>query len=177
MGGGRPVLRSGAKAGDAICVTGALGGSILGRHLSFVPRIELALALTKRAHVHAMMDLSDGLAQDLPRMCARSGVGAMVAPGQLPISEDAYTLAERDGIPAGLHALADGEDYELLFTVPESELPKLFGHPMDRSFVGVGGDVPITRIGTITAETGLYLLGPSDEKLPWPRAGWEHRGA
>ena len=80
-------------------------------------------------------------------------MGAMVAPAQLPIHDDATRLRSGITIPAGLHALADGEDYELLFTVPESELAKFFGHPMDRTFVPVGGDVAITRIGTITAES------------------------
>ena len=173
---GEPVLRSGAKPGDAICVTGALGGSILGRHMTFTPRIELALELVKVVPVSAMMDLSDGLAMDLPRLCARSGVGAIVAPQQLPIHADAELLAAKDRIPAGLHALADGEDYELLFTIPEAALMTLYPYP-DAPVPGglekLG--VPIWRIGSITAEKTLHLLGPDDQMLPWPRVGWEHK--
>jgi thiamine-monophosphate kinase len=173
-----PITRSGAKPGDAICVTGALGGSILGRHMTFTPRIALARALVKTVPVSAMMDLSDGLAQDLPRLCKASNVGAIIAPQQLPIHPDAETLSQKDHIPAGLHALADGEDYELLFTIPEESLLTLYPYP-DAPLPGEleKFHVPIWRIGTITAEKTLHLLGPNDEMLPWPRAGWEHRSA
>jgi thiamine-monophosphate kinase len=172
---GPPVTRSGAKPGDAICVTGALGGSRLGRHMTFTPRIELALELVKVVSVSAMMDLSDGLAMDLTRLCARSAVGAIVAPQQLPIHADAELLEAKDHIPAGLHALADGEDYELLFTIPEAALLTLYPYP-DAPLPGklAAMNVPIWRIGSITAEKTLHLLGPNDERLPWPKAGWEH---
>lgn len=162
-----PITRAGARPGDAILVSGQLGGSILGRHMTFTPRIELAEQLAAAVHITAMMDLSDGLAQDLPRLCASSNVGAIVAPAQLPIHPDAATLAARDGLPAGLHALADGEDYELLLTVPESELAKIFPTPGAATF-------PLTRIGTITRERTLHLLTPDEALQPWPRAGWEH---
>ncbi|MEI8195346.1 MAG: thiamine-phosphate kinase [Phycisphaerae bacterium] len=165
-----PVLRSTAQAGDAILVTGALGGSILGRHLSFTPRISLAQELARRVHISAMMDLSDGLAQDLPRLCRASGVGAIVCPAQLPVHPDAQLLAQRDGLPPALHALADGEDYELLFTLPESELPKLFPSPSVRQIAGV----TLSRIGTITPGGTLELLDADDRRHPWPQGGWEH---
>jgi thiamine-monophosphate kinase len=170
-----PLTRSGAKPNDAILVTGKLGGSILGRHMTFEPRIHLALELAKLLPITSMMDLSDGLAQDLPRLCARSKVGAIIAPQQLPIHPDAETLSVNDNIPAGLHALADGEDYELLFTCPESALPILFPSPgaaLPGNLAKLA--IPITRIGTITPETTLHLLGPNDQLLPWPKAGWEH---
>ena len=168
-----PILRSTAQVGDAILVTGALGGSILGRHLAFTPRIALALELAQRVHITALMDISDGLAQDLPRLCRASGVGALVCPAQLPVHPDAELLAKRDGLPPALHALADGEDYELLFTIPESDFPKLFPNPNSGQIALVGG-VKLTRIGTITPGPTLELLDPDDHHHPWPQGGWEH---
>ncbi|HEY4330091.1 MAG TPA: thiamine-phosphate kinase [Phycisphaerae bacterium] len=166
---GTEVRRSGAKVGDTLFVSGQLGGSIKGRHLSFVPRIELALKLAKAAGtgagggLHAMMDLSDGLAQDLPRMCAASGVGAQVYVGQLPIHPDAQEAG--DGVPAGLHALADGEDYELLFALDPEATPEIVN--LD--------SVPVTAIGVVTAERALKLIDAGGKAHAWPRAGWEHR--
>ena len=140
--GERAVLRSGAKAGDTLFVSGRLGGSILGRHLEFVPRIELARAILRAAGegLHAMMDLSDGIAQDLPRMCVASGVGAVVHTARLPVHRDAERLSEKDGVPAGLHALADGEDYELLFAIDPERVPEIVNL----------SDVPLTAIGMVT---------------------------
>lgn len=174
-----PVRRSTAQPGDAILVTGELGGSILGRHLSFTPRIELALELARRVRLTAMMDLSDGLAQDLPRLCRASNVGALVCPAQLPVHPDALKLSQRDGLPPALHALADGEDYELLFTIPEADLPKLFPAPGSNRIAGVR----VTRIGTMTVASEpnqppvLELLDAEDQHHPWPRGGWEHSGS
>lgn len=164
--GGREIRRSGAQVGDTLFVSGRLGGSIRGRHLTFVPRIALAQKLLQAAGagLHAMMDLSDGLAQDLPRMCAASGVGAEVHAGNLPIHADAEALSAADGIPAGLHALADGEDYELLFALDPKATPEI---------VGIS-DVPVTAIGTITS-SGLSLIDSAGKVHAWPRAGWEHR--
>lgn len=164
--GGKDIRRSGAKVGDTLFVSGQLGGSIKGRHLTFTPRIDLALQLAAAAKdgLHAMMDLSDGLAQDLPRLCAASGVGAEVHAAQLPIHPDAETLATEDGIPAGLHALADGEDYELLFALDPNAVPNIVNL----------SDIPLTAIGTVTAGHDLKLIDPAGHPHPWPRAGWEH---
>lgn len=164
--GQRAITRSGAKAGDTIFVSGALGGSILGSHLSFVPRIELAQKIVRavKQGLHAMMDLSDGLAQDLPRLCAASGVGAHLYTSRLPIHEDAWTLSQRDSVPAGFHALADGEDYELLFAMDPESVPEIVNL----------SDVPLTAIGEITAETGLFLIDERNQRHPWPKVGWEH---
>jgi len=174
-----PVRRSGAQIGDAICVTGELGGSLLGSHMTFVPRVkearELARILSENGGggIHAMMDLSDGLAMDLPRLCAASrGVGAVVAVGNLPVSSAAERRADKDGLPAALHALADGEDYELLFTMAEADLPRLFPAVGAPSPIGVR----VTRIGTIREGHELRLLDAQDQEHPWPRGGWEHEG-
>jgi len=163
----RYLTRGGAKPGDTLFVSGALGGSILGRHLTFTPRIELAEKILAKAGdgLHAMMDLSDGLAQDVPRMMAASGTGAEVHTGQLPIHPDAEKLSAQDGIPAGLHALADGEDYELLFALDPEAVPEIVNL----------SDVPLSAIGTVTAEKTLALIDDSGNRHPWPRAGWEHR--
>jgi thiamine-monophosphate kinase len=104
----RWVGRDGGKAGDELFVTGRLGGSSRGRHLGFTPRIEEARWLTKNFSIHAMMDLSDGLGTDLPRLARASGVGFEVDENTLPRNRGC-TIEE---------AINDGEDYELLFSIP-----------------------------------------------------------
>jgi len=105
---GRYVGRSGGRKGDWLYVTGRLGGSIGGRHLQFRPRVAEARWLVSRFPVHAMMDLSDGLASDLPRLAKASGLGFEVDLTRLPL--------HRGSSPE--NGLRDGEDYELLFAVP-----------------------------------------------------------
>ena len=112
-----PVLRSTAKPGDVIMVTGELGGAILGKHLSFVPLVKEARLLAKAIKVRAMIDVSDGLARDLHHIAKESGCGARIIAEQIPISEAAKDLAKKSGGSALEHSLSDGEDYELLFTV------------------------------------------------------------
>ncbi len=164
--GQRLITRSGARAGDTLFVSGALGGSILGRHLSFTPRMALAqkIAHAAKGGLHAMMDLSDGLAQDLPRLCEASGMGARVYPARLPLHEDAWAVAENDSLPAGVHALIDGEDYELLFAIDPGAVPEIVNLT----------DVPLTAIGEVTAERAVALVDENGHAHPWPRAGWEH---
>lgn len=111
-----PILRSTAQAGDTLYVSGPLGGSIVGRHLAFEPRLSLAEQLADRPEVHAMMDISDGLSTDLPRMCRASGCAAELSAELLErvISDEARALADQDGQSPLAHALNDGEDFELL---------------------------------------------------------------
>ncbi|MEM8953590.1 MAG: thiamine-phosphate kinase [Verrucomicrobiota bacterium] len=111
----RCVMRSGGKAGDRIYVTGRLGGSLRGKHLRFVPRVHEARWLTSVVRVHAMMDLSDGLAADLPRMADASGVGYEVKLTKVPRTRGCG-MAE---------ALGDGEDFELLFAISARSARKL----------------------------------------------------
>lgn len=113
---GRAVLRAGAQPGDVIYVTGSLGGSILGRHLNFAPRLREGQWLAARGWATAMIDISDGLATDLRHLAEASGVGAQIEPGRVPVSAAARRL--RDGRTPQEHAWCDGEDFELLFTVP-----------------------------------------------------------
>lgn len=105
--GRKPILRSGGKAGDLLYVTGRLGGTLAGHHLKFCPRVPEALGLVKRFPVHAMMDLSDGLGADLPRLAEASRVGFTINTEAIPC---------RKGVDIS-GALNDGEDYELLFSL------------------------------------------------------------
>jgi thiamine-monophosphate kinase len=110
-----PVCRSGARPGDWILVTGPLGGSILGKHLDFTPRVREALTLHAAAPLHAMIDISDGLAADLHHICEESRCGTVLRAEAIPIAADAQRL--QDGRSPLQHALSDGEDFELVFTV------------------------------------------------------------
>jgi thiamine-monophosphate kinase len=106
---GKYVSRSGGKKGDWLFVTGKLGGSIGGKHLRFSPRVREARWLVSHFPIHAMMDLSDGLGSDLPRLAAASSLGFEVNLADLPLSKGCSPE----------NALRDGEDYELLFAVPQ----------------------------------------------------------
>jgi thiamine-monophosphate kinase len=120
---GKVLLRSGAKAGDAIFVTGELGGSLAGRHLDFEPRLVEARWLVENVSVHAMLDISDGLAGDLRHLLKASGVGAELLRSAIPISRAAKLAAKAgdSAKPALVAALTDGEDFELLFTVASKD--------------------------------------------------------
>jgi thiamine-monophosphate kinase len=151
--GQKPVTRAGAKPGDHIYVTGPLGGSILGRHMSFEPRVKLGRQIAPIAS--SMIDLSDGLSRDLAHICRASAVGAIIESAAVPIHPDAVELSRRDGMPALDHALHDGEDYELLFTS---------GRSFDKAI----------RIGRITQELGILLETESGKLVPIAPKGWEH---
>src|SRR5262249_21538661 len=111
-----PVRRAGAKPGDWLLVTGPLGGSILGKHLDFTPRVREALQLHQFADLHAMIDISDGLAADVDHLCSESRCGAVLRAEAIPISEAARSI--HDGRSPLDHALSDGEDFELVFALP-----------------------------------------------------------
>jgi thiamine-monophosphate kinase len=124
---GRLILRGGAQAGDAVFVTGELGGSLAAKHLEFEPRLAEARWLAEQFSIHALMDLSDGLAGDLRHILNASKVGAVLLKSAVPVSR-AAKLAARAGDtakPAFLAALTDGEDFELLFTVASKDAVKL----------------------------------------------------
>lgn len=122
---GREIRRSSARPGDWIYVTGELGGSILGRHASFEPRISEALFLAERFRPSAMLDVSDGLVQDLEHLLKSSGAGAVLDLEKIPVSRAAKTLAEKNPDKALAHALSDGEDFELLMTFSPAMAAKL----------------------------------------------------
>ena len=112
----RVVLRTGARTGDWIYVTGTLGGSLLGHHWRFLPRLPEGEWLARRGDVHAMMDLSDGLAKDLPALTP-AGAEPAIDANAVPVSAAAQTVARRTARTPLSHALCDGEDYELVFAV------------------------------------------------------------
>lgn len=127
----RPALRAGAAPGDVIAITGSLGGSILGKHLRFEPRIAEGRFLADRG-VSAMIDISDGLSGDITRICEESGlrfkVGADIAAEAVPVSKSARRLAKLEGEGAEralYHALHDGEDFELMFVVRPNRWKKI----------------------------------------------------
>lgn len=148
------VLRSGAKAGDAIFVTGTLGGSIHEKHLDFEPRLREARWLREHFAIHAMIDLSDGLASDMRHILRASGVGAELMAGAIPISREARLAAraESSAKPPLLAALTDGEDFELLFTVASKSAVPLLDAWKEKF-----PRLKLSCLGRITAETGLRL--------------------
>jgi thiamine-monophosphate kinase len=151
---GRAVLRSGAKAGDAIFVTGELGGSLAGKHLEFEPRLAEARWLAEHFSVHAMIDLSDGLAGDLRHILKASRVGAELLKPAIPISRAAKLRAKegsRTKSPFAA-ALADGEDFELLFTVAGADAVKLLD-AWKKQFP----KLKLSCIGKITAGEGVTI--------------------
>ena len=158
----RPVTRSGAKPGDAIFVTGPLGGSLLGRHLDVTPRVREALALRDFVELHAMIDVSDGFAADLSHVLAESAVGAEIDADAVPIHADAVARSRLTGRTPLDHALNDGEDFELVFTVSEADGAKLARAP-----------VPVTRVGRVVPGPGLWLVA-AGVRTPLTPAGWVH---
>jgi thiamine-monophosphate kinase len=125
---GKAILRSGARVGDALFVTGELGGSIEGKHLEFEPRLAEAQWLADHFSIHAMIDVSDGVAGDLGHLLKASAVsGAELLASALPISRAAKLRARQGDLakPAVLAALTDGEDFELLFSIASADAVRL----------------------------------------------------
>ena len=172
---GRLILRRGARVGDAIFVTGELGGSLAGRHLDFEPRLAEARWLAEHFAIHAMLDLSDGLAGDLRHLLEAGRVGAELSTSALPISRAAKARARaREGAepaadggrgsppashgralppkPAALAALTDGEDFELLFTVASRDAVKLLD-AWRKQFP----QLKLSCVGKIVAGEGILL--------------------
>ena len=174
---GRAVLRSGARVGDRVIVTGELGGSAAGLRLTNLrtmpSAVQLALvrrhlrptarvgegSVLARHGVTAMMDISDGLALDLSRLARASGVGASVSIDDVPVAEGA-TLDD---------ALGGGEDYELLATIPDEGAVEAARIELKEGF-----GLALTEIGRIVEEKGLTeVLGDGTER-PLEPAGWDH---
>ncbi len=162
VGRGKAVLRSGAEVGDALFVTGELGGSLAGRHLEFEPRLTEAQFLTKHFHVHAMLDLSDGLATDLRHLVKASHVGAELLATAIPISREARRPAKPDPAakPPLLSALTDGEDFELLFSVAARDAV-----PVLDAWRKKFPNLPLTCIGKITAGEGITIRDKQGVRL------------
>jgi thiamine-monophosphate kinase len=180
---GRAILRSGARPGDLLCVSGRLGEAELGLRLiqrklhkqkrwtkllkkHFYPEPRLALGEWLVAHRFAtsMIDTSDGLSTDLGHICKASGGGAIVWAPKIPVVKIPPEL-QRLGLDPLELALHGGEDYELLFTVP-----KKFSRRMPRKVAGI----PVTVIGEITSEKKVILLGADRRSEPLQPKGWDH---
>jgi thiamine-monophosphate kinase len=164
---GRPLTRSGARPGDALLVTGALGGSILGRHLAVEPRVSEAIELHTKYHLHAGMDISDGLALDASRLAAASGCGVALKLAAIPISADAHRLARTSGRTPLDHVLGDGEDFELLIAAaPEVAEVIVRDQPLG---------VPVTRMGRFVEQRGLWQADVNGHLEPLEPTGFRHQ--
>lgn len=161
----KPIRRSGARVGDAILVTGKLGGSSLGKHLRFTPRVEEALFLNRNFKLHAMIDVSDGLALDLSHILEESGCGAVLREDAIPVSSAARRLSKETGKLPLEHALGDGEDFELLLALSPGDLPRLLR--------GWKFKLPLTPIGQTTSK-GLFLKQKDGTLKELKPLGWEH---
>ena len=174
---GQEVLRSGARPGDLLYVSGTLGEAELGlqllrkqrgkvnprnaamrKHLYPEPRVALGRWLAERRLATAMMDVSDGLSSDLPRLCAASGVGALVDSGKLPMPRGI------DRKSASQLALHGGDDYELIFSVSARRVPTLPANFRR---------LRITQIGEIMAGGGVRIIGRDGKSKPLGAAGWD----
>ncbi|MEQ8790482.1 MAG: thiamine-phosphate kinase [Pirellulaceae bacterium] len=163
-----PWRRGGGRPGDRILATGQFGGSLLGRHFDFEPRVAEALLLNRRYRINAAIDVSDGLALDVSRLAAESGCGAVLRPYDVPVSDAAYEFARQreGGVTPLQHALCDGEDFELVLTAPTEEAARLVGdQPLD---------VPITDIGELIAGTGLWQVDAQGVRTPLEARGYQH---
>ena len=144
------VLRSGAKPGDVVLVTGSIGGSLKGKHLDFIPRLKETRELVKRFRINSMIDVSDGLALDLWRILDASRVGATLFQNAIPLSKDAGSFED---------AITDGEDFELLFTMGIKEAGRFF-----RTYLAKM-NTPVTLIGEIVHPENGYTLSCNDGKI------------
>jgi thiamine-monophosphate kinase len=171
---GKALLRSGARAGDAIYVTGALGGAAVfvrderarttakhrenDPHLWPKPRLGVGVLLVKRGLATGCIDVSDGVSVDLAHLCEESGCGAVVESARIPVHP--LASARKDGLELALHG---GEDYELLFTARA-------GTKVPRSI----GGVKVTRIGRMVRGKGVKIVGEDGRVRPLKAGGWEH---
>ncbi len=162
----KTITRSGAEVDDVIMVTGALGGSILGKHITFKPRLKESLLLNKKYNINSMIDISDGLAADLGHILDESGVGAVLYEDEVPISADAKRLACKTGLSTLHHALHDGEDYELLFTLSDKESKKLLA---SKSF-----PARLSKIGHINKSKGIKMQGIDSKLKKIKSIGYKH---
>ena len=165
-GCGGAVLRSGARPGDWLFVTGPLGGSFAGRHLHVAPRVCEARSLQEAVDLHAMIDLSDGLSRDVRHITLEQGIGCRLQGHAIPVHADVEaSLSPRERLA---HALHDGEDFELLFAVSPDDGQRL----QERRVV----DIPLVHIGECTADPAECRLKDLDGAwIDLTPEGFEHR--
>ncbi|HJZ54051.1 MAG TPA: AIR synthase-related protein, partial [Gemmataceae bacterium] len=142
-----------------------LGGSILGHHLTFTPRVREALKLHESADLHALIDISDGLAADLNHILEESRCGAVLVAEAIPIAPAAVELSRTSGNSPLRHALGDGEDFELVFTVSPTDGERLL---RDQPVPGIA----LSKIGECV-EAGLWLE-EGGRRRPLEPTGWVH---
>ncbi len=156
-----PVRRLNAKVDDNICVTGLLGGSGCGKHLTFEPRVKEAIKIAQMVKVHSMIDISDGLSSDLNRICRQSSVGALINAEKIPISQQARKNKE----PLN-SALNDGEDFELLFTLSQEDCRILLEKWNETT--------AITKIGCITDTKKMQIKMTDGRIVDLQSKGYDH---
>jgi thiamine-monophosphate kinase len=179
---GRPVPRSGARPGDWLLVTGALGGSRAGLHALMageapaidltphfrpIPRLQVG-ARARELGATAMMDLSDGLAADLPKLLRASGVGAVVYAAQVPVHPAAAHWAQAHGLDPVAFAIAGGEDYELLIAAPPSAAQQML------ECIPAKTGVSLTHIGEVIAAQEVWLQRADNRRESFAIGGWDH---
>lgn len=179
---GRPVPRSGARPGDWLLVTGALGGSRAGLHALMageesaidltphfrpIPRLQVG-ARARELGATAMMDLSDGLAADLPKLLRASGVGAVVYAAQVPVHPAAAHWAQAHGLDPVAFAIAGGEDYELLIAAPPSAAQQML------KCIPAKTGVSLTHIGEVIAAQEVWLQRTDGRRESFAIGGWDH---
>lgn len=184
------LLRSGARPGDMVLVTGTLGDAAAGLHLLLHPETEVAeaergylltrlftptarlvegRAIAQSGRATAMIDISDGLGSDVAHICERSRVGIRLWAERLPVTEAAQRVAEQAGQPAWAWALQGGEDYELCFTAPREAVSDL------QRAVAMVSDTPVTVVGEVLpADAGRHLILPDGNEVPLEAGGWRH---
>jgi thiamine-monophosphate kinase len=187
---GKYILRSGAKTGDAIAVTGFLGDSSAGldllegkmsepdierrselveAHLAPVPRTEQGRYLAENGAIHSMIDVSDGLAGDLGHICEQSKLGARIWADKIPVSESLVEFCHGARVNPLDYALTGGEDYELLFTLPPQELERLMLEWPEEF------DIPLFHIGEMDkAVEGIALLSEDGAERPLAAGSFDH---
>lgn len=179
---GQPVPRSGAQVGDWLLATGALGGSRAGLHALMagdasavdlaphfrpIPRLQVG-ALARELGATAMMDISDGLAADLPKLLRASGVGAVVYAAQVPVHPAAAHWTQAQGLDPIAFAVAGGEDYELLIAAPPHVAQRL----LERVPAETG--VPLAHIGEVIAAQEVWLQRADGRRESFAIGGWDH---
>jgi thiamine-monophosphate kinase len=167
---GKCILRSGALKGDAIFVTGELGGSLAGRHLDFEPRLAEAAWLAEHFPPHAMIDLSDGLAGDLRHIIKASKMGAELLASAIPVTRTARLAAKAEGSakPPLLAALTDGEDFELLFTIASKNAV-----PLLDAWKAQFPQLKLSCIGKVVTGEGIKIRDEKGVRL-LAAHGYEH---
>ena len=168
--GASPLLRKGADVDDVLFVTGELGGSIHQKHYRFTPRVKEGLWLAKNGYTSSCLDVSDGIGKDAPQLLKSSQQAIEIDALTLPLSQDAVKSSKTSSKSPQYHALNDGEDFELLFTVPKERA---------QDFIKKWAaeiDTPLTCIGKVITRAdlkspSLHIINAPNDALPH---GYEH---